>query len=204
MQNKLQELTDKLYNEGLSKGRQEGEAILKDARAKAEEIIAGAKSEAAGIVADAEKKAADISSKVTGDLKMAASQCLAATRHDIETLLVNKVTDSEISKALTAPDFVKKTIRTVAEAFNPEGAEPVDLTVILPESLQKEVEPFLRKELASAIGAGIDARFSKKISGGFTIGPKDGGWFISFTDDTFRELISAYLRPATKKILFGE
>ena len=28
MQNKLQELTDKLYNEGLSKGIAEGEAIL--------------------------------------------------------------------------------------------------------------------------------------------------------------------------------
>ena len=28
MQNKLQELTDKLYNEGLAKGKQEGEEIL--------------------------------------------------------------------------------------------------------------------------------------------------------------------------------
>ena len=27
MENKLQELTDKLYNEGLSKGRQEAEAL---------------------------------------------------------------------------------------------------------------------------------------------------------------------------------
>ena len=32
MQNKLQELTDKLYNEGLSKGKQEGEAILNEAK----------------------------------------------------------------------------------------------------------------------------------------------------------------------------
>ena len=41
------------------------------------------------------------------------------------------------------------------------------------------------------------------ISGGFIIGPKDGGYFISLTDETFIDLISAYLRPATKKILFG-
>ena len=40
MQNKLQELTDKLYNEGLSKGKSEGEAILANAKAQAEEIIA--------------------------------------------------------------------------------------------------------------------------------------------------------------------
>ena len=51
---------------------------------------------------------------------------------------------------------------------------------------------------------GISASFSKKVSGGFNIGPKDGSYFISFTDETFRSLISEYLRPATRKILFGE
>ena len=44
---------------------------------------------------------------------------------------------------------------------------------------------------------------SKKVSGGFKIGPKEGGYFVSFTDETFNELIAEYLRPATKKILFG-
>ena len=36
MQNKLQELTDKLYNEGLSKGKQEGEAILNEAKERSQ------------------------------------------------------------------------------------------------------------------------------------------------------------------------
>ena len=40
MDNKLQELTDRLYKEGLSKGKEEGEAILAEASRKAEEIIA--------------------------------------------------------------------------------------------------------------------------------------------------------------------
>ena len=57
--------------------------------------------------------------------------------------------------------------------------------------------------LAGIIGSGVTAGLSRKITGGFTIGPKDGGYFISFTDETFIELISGYLRPATRKILFG-
>ena len=57
MQNKLQELTDKLYNEGLSKGKQEGEAVLANARVQAAEIVENAKKEAAGIVAAARKEA---------------------------------------------------------------------------------------------------------------------------------------------------
>ena len=45
--------------------------------------------------------------------------------------------------------------------------------------------------------------FSKKVGGGFSIGPKDGSWFVSLTDETFRELIAEYLRPVTRKLLFG-
>ena len=41
------------------------------------------------------------------------------------------------------------------------------------------------------------------MAGGFAIGPKDGSWFVSLTDETFRALIAEYLRPVTRKLLFG-
>ena len=201
MQNKLQELTDKLYNEGLSKGKQEGEELLAKAKVQAEEIVAKAQTEAAQIVAAAQKQAEEIKTKVASDIKMASSQSLSATKKDIETLVVGKMTDEPVKKALTSADFVKELIKAVAEKFTTEG--PMDLALILPESLQKDLEPFVNGELGKALNAGIEASFSKKIGGGFKIGQKDGGYFVSFTDATFHELIAEYLRPATKKILFG-
>ena len=201
MQNKLQELTDKLYNEGLAKGKQEGEEILAKAKVQAEEIVAKAKAEAAAIVAAANKEAEDLKTKVQGDLKMAASQSVAATKKDIETLVVAKMTEGDVKAALTSAEFLKEVVLAVAKGFNAE--EPVDLEVVLPESLKKELEPFVAKELATVLKGGVEASFTKKIAGGFTIGPKDGGYFISFTEETFNALISEYLRPATKKILFG-
>ena len=201
MQNKLQELTDKLYNEGLSKGKQEGEELLAKAKVQAEEMIAKAQAEAAQIVAAAQKQADEIKTKVASDIRMASSQSLAATRNDIETLVVGKMTDEAVKKALTSAEFVKELIQAVAAKFTTEG--PVDLALILPESLQKELEPFVNNELAKILGAGVEASFSKKVSGGFKIGPKNGRYFVSFTDETFNELIAEYLRPATKKILFG-
>ena len=201
MQNKLQELTDKLYNEGLSKGKQEGEELLAKAKVQAEEMIAKAQAEAAHIVAAAQKQADEIKTTVASDIRMASSQSLAATRNDIETLVVGKMTDEAVKKALTSAEFVKELIQAVAAKFTTEG--PVDLALILPESLQKELEPFVNNELAKILNAGVEASFSKKVSGGFKIGPKNGGYFVSFTDETFNELIAEYLRPATKKILFG-
>ena len=201
MQNKLQELTDKLYNEGLSKGKQEGEEILAKAKVQAEEIVAKAKAEAAAIVAAANKDAEDLKTKVQGDLKMAAAQSVAATKKDIETLVVTKMTETEVKKALTSADFVKEVILAVAKGFTTEDA--ADLEVVLPESLKKDLEPFVKSELGKVLKGNVEASFTKKIAGGFTIGPKDGGYFISFTEETFNALISEYLRPATKKILFG-
>ena len=201
MQNKLQELTDKLYNEGLSKGKQEGEELLAKAKVQAEEIVAKAQAEAAQIVAAAQKQAEDLKTKTASDVKMAAAQSLAATKKDIETLIVGKMTDEAVKKALSSADYVKELIKAVAEKFTTDG--PVELAVVLPEALKKELEPFVTDELAKTLGAGVEASFSKKVSGGFKIGPKEGGYFISFTDETFTELISEYLRPTTKKLLFG-
>ena len=201
MQNKLQELTDRLYNEGLSKGKQEGEELLAKAKVQAEEIVAKAQAEAAQIVAAAQKQAEDLKTKTASDVKMAAAQSLAATKKDIETLIVGKMTDEAAKKALSSADYVKELIKAVAEKFTTDG--PVELAVVLPEALKKELEPFVTDELAKTLGAGVEASFSKKVSGGFKIGPKEGGYFISFTDETFTELISEYLRPTTKKLLFG-
>ena len=202
MENKLQELTDKLYNEGLSKGKEEGEAILAKANEKAAEIIEEAKKQAEFILRKAHKDAEDYKTKVEGDVKMAAVQSIQATRKDIENLMVGKMTDKQVSSALSSADFVKEVIKAVAGKFNAD--EAVDLNIVLPESLRKELEPFVSGELANTLKGGVTAEFSKKVAGGFTIGPKDGSYFISLTDETFKSLIGDYLRPATRKILFGE
>ena len=202
MQNKLQELTDRLYQEGLSKGKEEGARLVEAAQSEAQAIIEKAKAQAAEIVEQAKADAADYKTKIEGDLKMASSQSLQFTKKEIENLVVTKIADAQVSKALTSPDFLKEIINTVAEKFSAQ--ESADLQMVLPAALQDQVEPFIKSELAKVVKGDVKADFSKKIAGGFTIGPKDGGYFISLTDDSFKELIGEYLRPVTKKLLFGE
>ena len=198
---KLQELTQKLYDEGLAKGKQEGEALLQKAASEAENIVKQAKEEAEAILAKARKEADDFKVKVEGDVKMAAQQSVQVTRTDIENLVIAKVVDGTVNKALANEDYIKGIITAVAQKFSAE--EPADLSLVLPESLKAALEPFVKNELGKLLGKGVDATFSKKVAGGFKIGPKDGGYFVNLTDDTFKELIGSYLRPATKKLLFG-
>ena len=201
MQNKLQELTDKLYNEGLSKGKEEGEALLARAREEAAGIVAGAKEEAAAIKAKAEKDAEYLKAKVASDLKMASAQTLQATKKDIENLITGKLAGENTAETLKDTGFIKEIIRAVAAKF--DTGEAADLELVLPESLKKELQPWVEGELAKSLRNGLSAQFSKKVAGGFTIGPKDGGWFVSLTDESFSKLIAEYLRPVTRKLLFG-
>ncbi len=202
MENKLQELTDKLYKEGLSKGKEEGEAILAKANEKASKIIEAAQKKADEIIRNAGKEAEDFRKKVEGDVRMAAVQSVQATRKDIENLLVKGMVADKVDSALSSPDFIKEVILAVARNFNAE--EPVALEAVLPESLKSQLEPFIQGELSKALDGKVQATFSKKIAGGFSIGPKDGSYFISMTNEAFNNLISEYLRPATCKLLFGE
>ena len=198
---KLHELTQKLYEEGLAKGKQDGEVLLQKAHSEADSIVKQAQEEAEAILAKARKDAEDFKVKVEGDVKMAAQQAVQATRTDIENLVVSKVVDGTVDKALANEDYIKGIITAVAQKFSAD--EPADLSLVLPENLKAALEPFVKNELGKLLGKGVDASFSKKVAGGFKIGPKDGGYFVSLTDDTFKDLIGSYLRPATKKLLFG-
>lgn len=203
MQDKLQELTDRLYNEGLSKGKQDGEALLKKAQDEAATIIADAQAEAQRIIAQANKEAEEMKTKVAADVRMAATQSIAVTKQEIEKMVVTQTATQGVQANMGNADFVKTLITSVVKAFNPENASPVSLDLILPESLKAQVEPFVKNEIANQFKGEVKVDYSKKMNGGFKVAPRDGGYVLQFTDDEFTQLIANYLRPATKKILFG-
>jgi V/A-type H+-transporting ATPase subunit E len=203
MQDKLQELTDRLYNEGLSKGKQEGEELLQKAHAEADAILAQAKAEAERIIAQANKEAEELKTKVAADVKMAATQSIAVTKQEIEKMVVTNAAAEGVKANMGNAAFVKELISSVVKAFNPQNASPVALDFILPEALKAEVEPFVQNEIANQFKGEVKVDYSKKMNGGFKVAPKDGGYMLQFTDEEFTQLIANYLRPATKKILFG-
>ena len=201
MSNKLQELTDRLYNEGLSKGKEEGEILLFKARKEADEIIANARKQAEDIVTEAENRAAQLKEKAESDIKMASEQALMATKKDIENLLVNALCAEETEKVLSEEKFLKEIILAVAQKFSTQQSE--DISLVLPASLKSMLEPWVSTELKKALKKEISVDFSKKIKGGFSIGPQNGSWYISMSDESFKALISEYLRPVPKTLLFG-
>lgn len=195
---------DKLYNEGLSKGRKDADELVAKAAREAEEIISNAKEKAAKIVSKAEQEADDIKSRIANDIKMASAQSITATKQNIENLVVANALNANVGKAMSDTDFVKSLLTTVVKAFNASNPESVPLEVILPSSMQKELQSAFATEIYDNLAKGSEVKFAKGMADGFKIGPKDGGFVIGFTADDFNALLGSYLRPSTRKLLFGE
>ena len=60
MDTKIQELTDKIYKEGVEKGNEEAARIISDAEARKKALIEEAEAQAKEIVTAAEKKVAEL------------------------------------------------------------------------------------------------------------------------------------------------
>ena len=83
MENKIQELTEKIYAEGVEKGNVEAARIVEEAKEKASDIVSKAKAEAEAIVAAAEKKATELEEqrRRLPSLRSTAAQRSSSTVH---------------------------------------------------------------------------------------------------------------------------
>jgi V/A-type H+-transporting ATPase subunit E len=178
--------------------------MLAKARQEAAKIVAEAREEADALTLKARRECDDLKKKADGDIKMASIQALAAVRQKIEQAITARSISEPIAKGLNEKEFLQSIIKTVVSAFNPASKANSSLDLILPESKKQEMDTFVKGELAKCCNEGLNVSYDKNVENGFKVGPKGSGYYISFTDKSFENIISDYLRPKTKKLLFGE
>jgi len=89
MQNKLAELTEKLYGEGLEKGRSEAETLVANAQSEAKAIVGKARREADALLAAAQKDADTVKETTAKEVAQAGKNTLNAVKQELENLLLH-------------------------------------------------------------------------------------------------------------------
>lgn len=196
---KLQELTEKLYEEGLSKGRAEAERLVAEAEQKAKALVEEAEQKAAAIVKAAEQKAAEIKKNNETEVALATRGAVAALKENIANLVVAKSTTEAVHATTIDPAFVKEMLLGIAKGWN---GEKVELAVALPADMKAKFEAEAEGAVKALLAEGIEVGYSEKVKSGFKVAPKDGGYYISFTDEDFAALLGEYLKEKITKILF--
>ena len=204
MQKKLQELTEKIYQEGVDKANQEAEKIISDAKAEAKKMLDQAKKEAESKIEKAEKDSEDLKKNAMNELQLAARQAISDLKQEVTGLIQAKVIKPETQKAFKEAEFTKEIIQTLVKNWDPNSDEAVDLKVLLPEKKQKEFESYFKDKAKDLLNKGLEVDFNEKVKGGFKIGPKDGSYLVSFSDEDFEHFFRLYLRPRLIEMLFSE
>ena len=202
MQTKLQELTEKIYNEGVQKAREEAEAILNDARQKATAIEKEAEKNAEAIIQEARQKSETLKSHVESELKMTLNQSVSALKQELAGLITMKAIQPSVKEAFGDKAYVQKLVETVVKGWTQK--ESLDLRVVLPEQDRAQMESYFKNQLAVEMNKGFEIAFSDGLKSGFKVGPADGSYVISFSDQDFMIFFKAYLRPKSSELLFEE
>lgn len=203
MENKLQQLTQKLYEEGLEKGRSEAEKCVAEAQEKAAKIIADAHKEAEEIIRKAEDKAEDVAKNTATEISLAGKQAVARLKAEIASLITAKSTSEGVKTAAMDGAFLKEMLLSVAKNWNGASAGKVELKALLPEAKRAELDAAFEQATKELLKEGIEVGYSKEVKSGFRISEKDGGYYISFADADLEALVSEYLREKVSNMLFG-
>lgn len=202
MSDKIQEITQKIYNEGIVKAKADAEQIIADAKTEAEQIIRSAHRERESILSEAQKSADELKHKTDIEIQLAARQFISTVKQKITTLITASQVDKPVEHALNDVDFVKTIIQILINNWNRGTSEELKLNVLLPAKNEKEFAAFFDSRITESLNKEIELSFDEKMETGFKIGPQDGSYIISFTDDDFKNYFKRYIKDRTRKLLF--
>ena len=198
----MQALTDKLYQDGLSKGKEEGERLLQEAKAQASRIVESAQEQAKEIVEKARKEAEDLKNNTLTEIKITSRQMISTLKEEVENHLMQRSLAPALHSAMEQIEFVQLVIVKAMECFKPAEHNGLSLELLLPEDYRNRFDKFLEGQLGADFKAGLEVKFDGELKGGFKIVNKTEGYQLSFTEEDFMALFEEYARPRIKQLLF--
>ena len=188
MDTKIQELTDKIYKEGVEKGNEEAGRIIAEANAQKDTILKDAEAEAKRIVAAAEKQAAELKKNTEAELKLFATQSVEALKSEVTNLITGDIASSNVKAALMDPAYMQKVILELVKSWPASDSDG------LKAYFEANAKGLLEK------GYKIEKVSGKKAS--FSVIPADGSYKVTFGEDEFIEFFKEFLRPQLVEMLF--
>ena len=196
MENKIQELTEKIYAEGVEKGKAEADRLVCEAKENAAEIVKKAQAEADAIVAAAKKKAEELEANTRSEIKLYGAQAVGALKSEIATVVTDTIVKDAVKEAL-AGDSVKAMLVKIAERWNSDEA------LVISTAEAAELKAYFAKNAKALLDKGVEIKQVNGIKTSFSIAPADGSYKVNFGEGEFEAFFKAFLRPQMVELLFS-
>lgn len=193
---KIQELTEKIYREGVEKGQAAADRIIEDAKQTAEQIIAEAREQAKAVEVQAQKKAAELDANTKSELKLYTSQALNALKSEIANILTDKVAKDAAAGLAADKNFLGQFAVMLASKWADNEA------IVLSSSEADSLKEYFSKQAKELLDKGVTIN---KVNGKdtmLTISPADGSYKVNFGKEEFEAYFKNFLRPQLVDMLF--
>lgn len=192
----LEELTNKIYAEGVEKGKEEAQAIVAQAEQQAAALKAKAEAEAQEIVARAQQKAADLDKTTKAELKLYAEQAVGAVKTQVANMITEQVAQDSVKAATADAAFMQSIIAKMADKMIQDG----DVTIDAKDA--ESLKAYFAANAKGLLEKGVKINEVKGIRTDFAIAPANGGYKMNFGEAEFVEYFKEFLRPQLVELLF--
>lgn len=196
MENKIQELTDKIYREGVEKGNTEAQRLIANAQEEAKKIMEDARKEADAVIAASHKSAAELAENTKSELKLFAGQAVNALKSEIATMVTDQIVTAPVVEFAKNKDFLNAFIVALAAKWSVD--EPIVISVADAESLKK----YFATNAKALLDKGVRIEQVNGIKTLFTVSPADGSYKVNFGEEEFMNYFKEFLRPQLVEMLF--
>ncbi|MCF2659563.1 MAG: hypothetical protein SPE11_12200 [Parabacteroides sp.] len=196
MNTKIQELTDKIYREGVEKGNEEAGRIIAEAQSQKQSMISEAEAEAKRIIAEAEKQASELKKNTEAELKLFAAQSVEALKSEVANLITGDVVSANVKAAMADKAFMQQVILTLAKSWASQEA----LTIQSSEA--DALARYFESNAKALLNQGVKIEKVAGKSTSFTILPADGSYKVTFGEEEFVAFFKDFLRPQLVEMLF--
>lgn len=196
MNTRLQELTDKIYLEGIEKANAEAAEILSDARKEASVIVSRAKDEAVMVMKSTEEKSNELMKNTRSELKLFAQQSVNALKSEITNIVCGSVVSDAVKAATTDKVFMQKMLLSLVEGL------AKDQQVIVEAKDAKALTAYFESNAKALLNKGVTIKEANGIKADFTVIPADGGYKLTFGEEELVAYFKEFLRPKLVEMLF--
>ncbi len=196
MENKIQELTDKIYREGVEKGNEEAQRLIVTAQDEAKQIIENARKEAESIIISSRKAADELAENTKSELKLFAGQAINALKSEIATLVTDKIVSAPVKEFAQNKDFLNAFIVALASKWSVD--EPIVISTADADSLKK----YFAANAKTLLDKGVKIEQVNGIKVLFSISPADGSYKVNFGEEEFMNYFKEFMRPQLVEMLF--
>ena len=198
MENKIQELTDKIYREGVEKGNEEAQRLIANAQEEAKKIIEDARKEAESIVNSSRKSADELVENTKSELKLFAGQAVNALKSEVATMVTDKLVTASVKDFAQDKDYLNAFIVALASKWSVDEPIVISISTADAESLKK----YFAAHAKALLDKGVTIQQVNGIKTLFTVSPADGSYKVNFGEEEFMNYFKAFLRPQLVEMLF--